>query len=82
MDASCADGDSATKNVRKDKMENAAGCAHACRGESQMFAFGMDGHCSDGKCNCYCQMNTENFQCKTQKTEHNYKLYAFKGMMC
>ena len=57
-------------------------CASACRGEFQMFTFGIPGgsRCnSNGKCQCWCEVQTEDFKCKTQQVHSGYNLYAFKG---
>ena len=67
-------------------MESIEMCASACRGESQMFTFGLNtpsnSRCNpDGKCACYCEVDTADFKCKTQEVHTGYDLYAFtQGM--
>ena len=62
-------------------MDSIQECAAACRGESQMFTFGISGgsKCySHGKCQCWCEVETEDYKCKTQTAHNGYDLYAFK----
>lgn len=56
-------------------MKNPDACAQACRGTSEMFAFGK----CNGLCNCECKLNTNNYQCAEQYTSNEFNLYKFKS---
>ena len=59
-------------------------CADACRKDFQMFTFGIRGgwKCDgSGKCECWCEFNTQDFKCKTQTGHSGFNLYAFKGII-
>ena len=71
-------------DTKKGDMDSIEDCASACRGEFQLFTFGLDtagnSRCgSNGKCQCWCEAETEDFKCKTQEVHTGYNLYAFKG---
>ena len=66
--------------------DTAQGCANACRGTAQMFAYGTDKYgvnrCwhSDG-CTCYCQYAATNYECNKQITHDGYNLYKYQGVI-
>ena len=72
----------------KGYLANIDECATACRGESQLFAYGTNKHgenrCNGNtrrnrRCRCNCQIPTNNFQCNSQIVNDGYNLYKFQG---
>ena len=55
-------------------------CAKACK-SYEMFVFGTGTKCTkdDETCNCFCQIDTTNYECNTQIDDTGYNLYALRG---
>ena len=69
--------------IQKPDTEDVEGCAHACKDETQMFIYGTNQYgnnkCDNGKCQCWCEVDTKDFKCKNQAEHSGYDLYTFKG---
>ena len=58
-------------------------CADACRNSSQLFTYGTNLYrhqrCVQGKCKCYCMLETTDYECNKTKVHTGYIMYSYKG---